>query len=96
MTAVGVAVAATATTDASSSTAAAAAWQNYVTVEMVQQAQRPYAEKLRSMLLEVATVIPWLLQAPSSHKEQCVKLTERLRTRFVIVNNKSNDKKRTD
>ena len=96
MTAVGVAIANTAAAGDTSSSTAAAAWQNYVTVEMVQEAQRPYAEQLRCMLLEVATVIPWLLQAPSSHKEQCVKLTERLRTRFVIVNNNSNDKKRTE
>ena len=93
MTAVGVAIANTAAAGDTSSSTAAAAWQNYVTVEMVQEAQRPYAEQLRCMLLEVATVIPWLLQAPSSHKEQCVKLTERLRTRLLIVNNKSNDKK---
>jgi Lon protease-like protein len=57
-------------------------WQEFVTEEMVSLAQKPYEGHLRSMLVEVSTLIPWLLQE-ESHKAQCRQMCERIRERLV-------------
>ena len=57
-------------------------WKEFVTDEMVALAQEPYGSHLRCMLVEVSTLIPWLLQE-DSHKAQCQKLFERIRERLV-------------
>ena len=62
-------------------------WQEFVTEEMVYLAQEPYNDHLRCMLLEVSTLIPWLLQQ-ESHKAQCRQMCERIRERLM---NKTED-----
>ena len=58
------------------------AWRDYVTDEMIALAQEPYENHLRCMLVEVSTLIPWLLQE-DTHKAQCQKMLERIRERLV-------------
>ena len=57
-------------------------WQEFVTEEMVYLAQEPYNEHLRCMLLEVSTLIPWLLQQ-ESHEAQCHQMCKRIRERLM-------------
>ncbi len=57
-------------------------WREFVTDEMVALAQEPYKSHLKSMLIEVSTLIPWLLQE-GSHKAQCNHMCERIRERLV-------------
>ena len=56
--------------------------QVFVTEEMVLLAQEPYKSHLRCMLIEISTLIPWLLQE-QSHKAQCHQMCERIRERLV-------------
>ena len=58
-------------------------WQEFVTDEMVALAQEPYKNHLKSMLIEVSTLIPWLLQE-DSHKARCDQMCERIRERLVV------------
>ena len=57
-------------------------WQDFITEEMVSLAQEPYKSHLRCMLIEVSTLIPWLLQE-DSHEAQCHQLCERIRERLL-------------
>ena len=57
-------------------------WQEFITEDMVSLAQEPYKSHLRCMLIEVSTLIPWLLQG-ESHKAQCHLMCERIRERLV-------------
>jgi hypothetical protein len=57
-------------------------WKKFITNDMVPFAQGPYKSHLRSMLIEVSTLIPWLLQE-ESHKARCHLMCERIRERSV-------------
>jgi Lon protease-like protein len=63
-------------------------WQEFITEEMVSLAQEPYKSHLRCMLIEVSTLIPWLLQE-ESHKARCHQMCERIRERLVNETEKS-------
>jgi Lon protease-like protein len=51
----------------------------------IRSAQEPYRQELESLLLEVATLVPLLLQ--DSPKEQCERLHDRIRSRLSITPN---------
>jgi Lon protease-like protein len=49
---------------------------------MIHSAQEPYRDELESLLLEVATLVPLLMQDPP--KEQCERLHDRIRHRLLL------------
>lgn len=55
-----------------------------MTAEMIMSAQEPHKVELESMLLEVSTLVPMLLQ-DGSHHAQCQRMCQRIRERYYEV-----------
>ena len=57
---------------------------------MIHSAQEPYRDELESLLLEVATLVPLLMQDPP--KEQCERLHHRIRHRLLLGGTQADDR----